>query len=175
MSARFHSNLAAYCLLIYDLYMVHVTDDASFFRILNSYSTYKAPLNKCLKISTPADLKTLQWLWPRNKVTAYKAPLYTNFDQELKVLFENPLWKYHVQGCILHVWSENPAFEYWTKQVPINHYSWIQNQWTQSSCPGVSITASNLLFTSGWINVRPFGILFTPGYCSLRADVRLRR
>ena len=65
--------------------MVHVTDDASFFRILNSYSTYKAPLNKCLKISTPADLKTLQWLWPRNKVTAYKAPLYTKNYQALEL------------------------------------------------------------------------------------------
>ena len=38
----------------------------------------------CLQISTPADLKTLQWVWARNKVTAYKSPLYTNNDQELK-------------------------------------------------------------------------------------------
>ena len=46
MSARFHSNLAAHFLLFYDLYMVYVTDDASSFRILNSKSTYNAPLKK---------------------------------------------------------------------------------------------------------------------------------
>ena len=42
----FHSNLTAYCLLIYDLCMVHVTDDASSFRIFNSYWRYNTPLNK---------------------------------------------------------------------------------------------------------------------------------
>ena len=58
MSARFHSNLAAYCLLIYDLYMVHVTDDASSFRILNSYWTYNTPLNKCAFLSDKYALLT---------------------------------------------------------------------------------------------------------------------
>lgn len=43
----------------------------------------------CLQINTPADLKTLQWVWARNKVTAYKAPLYTKNDQELKPF----IWK----------------------------------------------------------------------------------
>ena len=45
---------------------------------------HKVIKHHCLQISTPADLKTLQWVWARNKVTAYKAPLYTKNDQELK-------------------------------------------------------------------------------------------
>ena len=45
---------------------------------------HKVIKHHCLQISTPADLKTLQWVWARNKVTAYKAPLHTKNDQELK-------------------------------------------------------------------------------------------
>ena len=45
---------------------------------------HKVIKHPCLQISTPADLKTLQWVWARNKVTAYKAPLHTKNDQELK-------------------------------------------------------------------------------------------
>ena len=50
---------------------------------------HKVIKHPCLQISTPADLKTLQWVWARNKVTAYKAPLYTKNDQELKPF----IWK----------------------------------------------------------------------------------
>ena len=106
------------------------------------------------------------------------------------LLFENYLWKDHVQGCILHVWSENPAFEYWTKKVPLNQCSWIQNKWSQSSCPvprGLyySIKSAQKVFTSptyveqtlGTINFRVntckalreivhSGILFTSGRCA---------
>ena len=45
---------------------------------------HKVVKRPCLQISAPAHLRTLQWVWARNKVTAYKAPLYTKNDQELK-------------------------------------------------------------------------------------------
>ena len=113
-----------------------------------------------------------------SRVTVWTIFISAIFVLRFGNIWLSPFYKYK-QGCLrfggMRVWASLPNWSslHWSciwilNKVPINQYSWIQNQWTQSSCPGVSITASNLLFTSGWINVRPFGILFTPGYCSLR-------
>ena len=65
---------------------------------------HKVIKHHCLQISTPADLKTLQWVWTRNKVTANKAPLHTKNDQELKPFILKTLSGNIIsRGCILHV------------------------------------------------------------------------
>ena len=100
-------------------------------------------------------------------------PVYQKWSCTRAFYSKNHLWKNHFQGCILHVWSENHAFEYWTKQVPINVCILVQNKWTQSSCTGVSISPSNLFSQCSPLpqvlnKLQGENMQGPSGYCSLR-------
>ena len=70
-----------------------------------------------MKISTPADLKTLQWLWSRHKVTAYKAPLYTKNDQALEPFIQKTISEKIISRGAYYMFDQKRGLYYSIKLV----------------------------------------------------------